>query len=161
MYQNHRADMGTVDKNDTVSYGFKRFHLRMKPSVRNETMYVISLFLAFFSSTFGTLLLLVSPIMNLSSPFMPTRTFPPNRFRTTVCHVCWLEGRIFFVIPFSCYLREHKFKIIYTCLQYFVRTNWTRRIVLCSFIYRCFPAMPNFTFPPYLFIGSMMNMTRK
>ena len=26
-----RAFLATVDNNDTVSYGFKRFHLKMKP----------------------------------------------------------------------------------------------------------------------------------
>jgi len=31
LYQNHRAFLTTVDKNDTVSFGFKWFHSKMKP----------------------------------------------------------------------------------------------------------------------------------
>ena len=33
-YQNHRANLATVDNNDTVSYGCIRVALELQPSVR-------------------------------------------------------------------------------------------------------------------------------
>lgn len=48
-YQNDRSYLATVDNNDTDSYGFKRFHLKMNPFLRGL------LLLQFLIPTLGTL----------------------------------------------------------------------------------------------------------